>query len=320
VLLVGLLAGGLGELASAQCPEEPVLQNWTGAGSVACPCFVAGEEFGAILNAPPAHYPIEILRIQIGWGSLFGGNPDQLERNLKIYPAGLPSPGAAQFTLGGPVLSDGFLNEFDISQLPGNKIINSGPFTVTLELDQNSVATGPGAVHDGNGCTPGSNVVFAIPGGWSDACNLGVSGDWVVGVVYRQVNCVGCQETATWSLYGAGHPGTLGVPALTALANPVIGQSLSLFIGNSLGANTTGLLMLGLAQTQIPGSWGGDLLVVPNINIILPVPAGGFPIGGTIPNDPVLCGQDLYLQVLEADPGASNKLSSSGGLFLNLGT
>ena len=44
-------------------------------------------------------------------------------------------------------------------------------------------------VHDGNGCIPGRNVIFAIPGGWTDACVAGLSGDWVVQVTYRQVNC-----------------------------------------------------------------------------------------------------------------------------------
>ena len=34
------------------------------------------------------------------------------------------------------------------------------------------------------------NVVFAIPGGWYNSCVLGVTGDWVVYVVYRQANCL----------------------------------------------------------------------------------------------------------------------------------
>ena len=40
-------------------------------------------------------------------------------------------------------------------------------------------------------CQPGKNVVKAIPGGWSDACALGLSGDWVMHVVYRSANCDG---------------------------------------------------------------------------------------------------------------------------------
>ena len=39
----------------------------------------------------------------------------------------------------GPVLTDGVINEFDLEPLPGEIIIDSGPFTVTLEfLSQNA--------------------------------------------------------------------------------------------------------------------------------------------------------------------------------------
>jgi len=171
----------------AQCPEEPPLQNYTGLGTVACPCFVAGEQAGAVLDAPAAHYPLEILRIGIGWGSVYGGNPLQIEYAINMYEAGLPNPGTPAFTLLGPQLADGVINEFDIEPLPGEVTVNSGPFTVTLEfLNDNALDPfSPTVVHDGNGCQAGKNVVFAIPGGWTDACVLGVTGDWVFYVIYR---------------------------------------------------------------------------------------------------------------------------------------
>jgi len=186
-----LVALGLAAPVSAQCPTEPALLNYNGGGNTTCPCFVAGEEAGVVLTAPAAHYPIEILKIRVGWSSQFGGNPQSLEQALHIYPAGLPNPGARQFTLPGPLLTDGFINEFDIEFIPGNKIINSGPFTVTLEfLNANAGQIFSSSVfHDGNGCQPGKNVIKAIPGGWNDACALGVTGDWVFEVVYRRVNC-----------------------------------------------------------------------------------------------------------------------------------
>ncbi len=177
---------------SAQCPEEAPLRHYTGGGSVACPCFVAGEEAGVVLTAPVGHYPIEILKIRVGWGSVFGGTPAQIENAIHLYSGGLPNPGSPQFSLPGPLLNDGVINEFNIEFLPGNKIINSGPFTVTLDfLNTNSGNPfAPSVVHDGNGCQGGGlNVVKAIPGGWSDACLLGVTGDWVFEVVYRRVNC-----------------------------------------------------------------------------------------------------------------------------------
>jgi hypothetical protein len=31
-----------------ECPEEPPLQNYTGSGTTVCPCFVPGEQAGAV--------------------------------------------------------------------------------------------------------------------------------------------------------------------------------------------------------------------------------------------------------------------------------
>lgn len=180
----------------AQCPEEPPLQNFTGIGTVSCPCFVPGEQAGVVLDVPAAHYPLEILRIGVGWGSLYGGSGQLVEQALHVYEGGLPNPGTPIFSLVGPQLTDGVINEFDVEPLPGEVTVASGPFTVTLEFyntNANDFFSGT-VVHDGNGCQAGKNVVFAIPGGWSDACALGVTGDWVFYVVYRSCNSTGVDD------------------------------------------------------------------------------------------------------------------------------
>ena len=203
VLAPALVAAPLG----GGCPEQPSLQNWSGAGFTPCPCFVTGEEVGAVLEVDPAEYPIEILRVGFAWGSLLGSTPDSLEAAVKIYPAGMPDPGVAQFSLPGPVLSDGgLLNEFDISAIPGNKIIDSGPFTVALELanTSNTDIFAPGPGYDTDGCNFGKNVIYAIPGGWTDACSAGVPGDWVIYAIYRSVNCGGPQVVGTPVCFGDG--------------------------------------------------------------------------------------------------------------------
>jgi hypothetical protein len=183
--------------ALAQCPEEPPLQNYTGGGTVVCPCFASGEQAGVILNAPPEHFPMEILRIGIGWGSLYNANPAQIEQAIHIYPDSLPNPGSAIFTLSGPQLNDGVINEFNIEPLPGEVTVDSGPFTVSLEFlnDSYNNSFASSVVHDGNGCQSGKNVVYAIPGGWYDACALGVTGDWVMYVVYRPCVTTGIDGT-----------------------------------------------------------------------------------------------------------------------------
>ncbi len=189
-LLLGLALSPSRPSAAQDCPAQP-LQVADGQARVTCPCFITGERAGVVLEAPAEDYPIEILRVDVGWVSAFGGSPQSLERAIRIYAGGLPDPGDPIFSLDGPVLNDGFINAFDLAPLPGEIIIDSGPFTVTLEF-LNSNASNPFAgsvVHDGNGCQPGVNVVFAIPGGWTDACTLGVTGDWIIAVTYRSVTC-----------------------------------------------------------------------------------------------------------------------------------
>jgi hypothetical protein len=119
--------------------------------------------------------------------------------------------------------------------------------------------------------------------------------------------------------YGTGWAGTFGIPTLHARTDPVIGQSLDLFLDNSLGAKTSGLFLLGLSQTSLKTGKGGILLVDPLLWLPLAIPAGGLTISGMVPDDPALYGVDLDLQALEFDAGASNGISFTDGLDLTLG-
>jgi FlgD Ig-like domain len=186
IVAVTLFSGA--SRAHAQCTET-LFQNYTGGGQVVCPCFVANEMAGAVFTLPAAAYPIEILKVGIGWGSQFGGSGQTLGQAIHIYAAGLPNPGAPIFSLVGPQLTDGVINEFNLGPLPGEIVIPSGAFTVALEFNTDNAGDpfAASVVHDGNGCQAGKNVVFAIPGGWQSACALGVTGDWVIYVKYRSL-------------------------------------------------------------------------------------------------------------------------------------
>lgn len=175
--------------AHAQCPELGPFKYYSGAGTVSCPCFVHSEQAGTVFTLPASEYPIEILKVGVGWGSQFGGSGQTLEEAIHIYAGGLPNPGTPIFSLIGPQLTDGAINEFNLGILPGEIRIESGPFTVTLEFFNTNAGDpfSPSVVHDGNGCQGGKNVVFAVPGGWSNACALGVTGDWVFYVKYRSL-------------------------------------------------------------------------------------------------------------------------------------
>ncbi len=173
------------------CADEPLHKNYNGAGQVTCPCFATGEQAGAIFNVPADHYPIEILRVGVGWGSQGGATPPAFEAAVHIYAGGLPNPGAPIYTLVGPQLTDGVINEYNLEPAPGEITVDSGPFLVALEFATSNSGNFSAAsvVHDGDGCQPGMNAIFAVPGGWMDACVAGVTGDWVFTLVYRQTGC-----------------------------------------------------------------------------------------------------------------------------------
>jgi Tol biopolymer transport system component len=125
---------------------------------------------------------------------------------------------------------------------------------------------------------------------------------------------------ASWSNYGSGFPGTLGVPDLVAASDPVLGTTVTIDVDNSLGAWTIGFLLAGFSEASIPTNLGGTLLV-DDLFLFLPFPISsiGAAISGDLPADPDLCGLSLYLQILELDDGASKGVSFTPGLELLLG-
>jgi Tol biopolymer transport system component len=121
---------------------------------------------------------------------------------------------------------------------------------------------------------------------------------------------------ASWTNYGAGFPGTLGVPSLTASAPPVFGTTITVDVGNSLGAATPGVLLIGLQRASIPTSAGGTLLVDLLLTLPVSIPATGLSIPATVPHDPALCGVTIDLQAIELDGGAAHHLAFTAGLEL----
>jgi len=205
--------------ARAQCPEQGPIQTYVGAGTITCPCFVAGEEALAIFQPgmiPAADFPIEITKIAIGWGSQNGGAPQSVEDSLVVYtsnPTGAATPAYQYFA---PALTDGFINEFDITTTAPIALINSAPFAVGLRFfntnDQSAVGPGyPSTVEDSNGCTSGRNKIKAVSGlppGFYDFCFLGGSGDWVIYIKYERANCGPGGGVGTAYCFGDGSGAT----------------------------------------------------------------------------------------------------------------
>jgi len=176
--------------------DEITLQNdsLTNGDTVAvCPCFGAGEEAAVWLTSPCDG---NIVAIQIFWRSLLGGAVVSLEDSIIVYEGGnFPNPGATKDSLSGPVLTDGGLNEYrfkDENQLiPISIPVTAGEeFVVSLKFMNTNFTnpTLPSIVSDADSCQSGKNAVKVNGSTWTNACALGVSGDWVIRAV---VDCTG---------------------------------------------------------------------------------------------------------------------------------
>src|SRR5262249_36830360 len=122
-----------------------------------------------------------------------------------------------------------------------------------------------------------------------------------------------CSTTATWVNYGAGYPGTNGIPPLTSQQFPSFGASVTIVAGNSYGAPTFGLLFVGVQRASIPTRFGGDLLVAPWFATPISFSYGADSFTGDIPDDVALCAATIDVQVVEQDPGATYGVSFTAG-------
>ena len=124
---------------------------------------------------------------------------------------------------------------------------------------------------------------------------------------------------AAWNNYGAGFPGSLGIPSLTASAAPRIGTSFTIDAGNSLGSWTAALLLFGTEDASVPTHFGGTLLVDFAFVSTVVLPPAGASVAATVPAEPMYAGFHVFFQVVEFDAGAANGWSFSPGLDLLLG-
>ncbi len=114
-----------------------------------------------------------------------------------------------------------------------------------------------------------------------------------------------CDNAAHSATYGEGKPGTHGVPSLTSVGPPVLGQKSGLRLANALpGASP--LLFTGLGAAKIPFDGGTLLVKNPLVTVLPAVPLSGeieVPIAA--PDDAALCGVTLRHQAMFLDPAAS---------------
>jgi hypothetical protein len=126
-------------------------------------------------------------------------------------------------------------------------------------------------------------------------------------------------DFATWTNYGAGFPGTNGVPSFTSNGDPTLGTTITLDLANSLGQPTIGLLFAGVQRASLPTNRGGDLLLLPLLAIPITFSYAGDQFSWSIPADGTLAGLTIDLQAVEADAGAAKGVSFTAGLELAVG-
>ena len=156
-----------------------------------CECLIQGEIPASWFTAPLSGY---IVGVQVFWESPLGAQPDTMETAIRLYAAGVfPNAGATLLNdtsdpavVPDPVLMDGVLNEFRFvgaaQTIPMRVAVAQGEsFVIGLEIfnDNSGSTTAPSLAYDNDGCQASTNTVFTA-GSWSNACTLGVPGDWVI--------------------------------------------------------------------------------------------------------------------------------------------
>ncbi len=184
----------------------------------------------------------------------------------------------------------------------------------TLALDVNC----GGVAADGDGFCPGVSDDGRFVAFTSFAENL-VARDTNATYDLFLYDLTIVEPDAAWSNYGSGYSGTLGIPSLTLSADPVLGTILKLDASNSLGAATSGFLLVGPSPASIGTKWGGTILVAYSCIVPVALPAAGLSLPHLLALDPAFCGVSAYAQVIELDAGAPFGLSFTPGVQVTFG-
>lgn len=226
VMALGLCLSGAAAAAEVTVKNDSLTDF--GAGTIQAG-FVAGERAASWLTSPCDG---NVVAVQIYWASLTGGTPFSLQEAITIHRAGTyPTPGAVAEEILGPVLNDGFLNEYryldENSTIPLLvPVASAETFVVAFTFGETPNPSGPSVVNDNDGAQPNRNAIYADLGDtfmWFPNTTLGVNGDWVIRAV---VDCtaggsqadLGATMSASVSEYVPGGP--LGYTITVANTGP----------------------------------------------------------------------------------------------------
>jgi uncharacterized repeat protein (TIGR01451 family) len=250
--------------------------------------FAVGEKAASWLTSPCNG---NLRAVQVFWRSASGTSGETIHSAIEISRNGtFPTPGVLAQEIGGPVLTDGVLNEY--RYLDENQAVplivpvtENETFVVALVFDVAVAAGDPSVVRDVNGNQAGRNSLYADLGGtfiWFNSSTLGVQGDWVIRAV---IDCAAGPQEAD-----------VGVDVMTTPAQYVAGQPLTytIVIDNAgpVGSGTNTIVDIfpaaftapswtcsGSGGATCPASGNGNL--TQNVNL----PNGGavtFVVNGTV--------------------------------------
>lgn len=155
--------------------------------------FVDGDIGAAVFDIPCSLFPLEIKSVQVFWRSQ-ADPTTQVLAHVHLYGSGGPAPGSPLYTAEGALMTAGYMNEFSTAGLGWT--VNQGPFTVGIEYVNDlgqPVSTSSGHLTtDADGCQVDTNLVYnSTTAQWLDPCAAGMSGDFVIRVVFESMG-TGC--------------------------------------------------------------------------------------------------------------------------------
>jgi uncharacterized repeat protein (TIGR01451 family) len=152
--------------------------------------FAVGEKAASWLTSPCTG---NLRAVQVFWRSPSGTTGETIQNAIEIFRGGtFPTPGALVETVGGPVLTDGVINEY--RYLDENNVI---PLIVPVTENETFVVSfqfataplqfvDPSVTRDTDGILSNRNALMADIGGnfiWFNSATLGLTGDWVIRAV-----------------------------------------------------------------------------------------------------------------------------------------
>jgi hypothetical protein len=153
---------------------------------------------------------------------------------------------------------------------------------------------------------------------------IGADSDTAGGVTIDDVLLdVLCTTPASWTSFGSGAPGTLGVPTIALSDDPVVGRTITLDIGNTSGTPSFACGSIAVKTAFIPVTPGFVILVdihdPRSVMFEFPLNVTGGSLSLPIPFDGAWCGAVFYMQAGVYDAGVFGGFSLTPALQANVG-